>query len=137
MFYRKHKRVTFNCGDELVTKQHFKEECDIHNILKQYQKTGVITHVQAARPTYADLPDAHDYQEAIHIQMAAIEAFEGLPASVRDHFGNDPGRLLAALHDPAEKDYLTEVGIFRAPDPAPSVPEPVPVPPATPLPSGG
>lgn len=125
MFYRPHNRVTLNCGDILVTKQSMKAECDIHNILRQYQKTGIITHVQNARPTYQDLPDSLDYQQSLNIIMEADEAFMGLPSAVRDRFGNDPAQLLQALSDPSQKDYLTEVGIFRAPEPLPSVPEPV------------
>lgn len=135
MFYRKHNRVTFNSGNKLITKQSMKAECDIHNILRQYQRTGIITHVQNARPTYSDLPDDMDYQRSLHTIMAAEEAFDGLPAQVRDHFGNDPGRLLAALQDPAQADYLREVGILRPKEPPQSVPDPVPVPAATP-PSG-
>lgn len=132
MFYRQHKRVTFNSGKQLVTKQHFKAECDIHNILRQYQRTGIIQHISRQSAAYADLPDHVDYQQALHIQMQAEEAFASLPSVVRDKFSNDPGQFLAALSDPSHKDYLTEVGIFRAPAPAPSVPDAVPVPSPTP-----
>lgn len=128
MFYRIHNRHTYSCGDELVTKQSMKAECDIHNILRQYQKTGIITHVQNARPTYGDLPDDLDYQRSMNTIMQADEAFAALPATVRDHYGNDPGRLLEALQDPSQADYLREVGILRAPEVPPAVPDPVPVP---------
>lgn len=129
MFYRPHSRVQIDCSLPIVTKQSMKAECDIHNILRQYQKTGIVTHVQNARPTYQDLPDDMDYQQSLHTIMTAEEAFAGLPSAVRDRFGNDPGRLLAALGDPAQKAYLTEVGILRPPEAPPSVPDSVPVPP--------
>lgn len=135
MFYRPHQRVTYDCGDIMVTKQHYKDECDIHTILKQYQRTGIITHVQNSRPTYEDLPSDIDFQTALHIQMQAVEAFEGLPSKVRDHFANDPERLLRALNDPDQHAYLREVGILKAPAPAPSVPDSVPVP--SPSPGAG
>lgn len=124
-FYVPHERVTFDSGDELVTKQSFKAECDIHNILRQYSKTGVITHVQSSRPTYGDLPDAFDYQASLHTLMAADEAFAGLPASVRARFDNEPGAFLAALSDPTQTAYLTEVGVFRPPVAAEALPDPV------------
>lgn len=128
MFYRKHDRVTIDCGKELITKQAHKAECDIHNILKQYQRTGIITHVSNARPFYADLPDSMDYQESLHIIMQAEQAFAALPASVRDHFRNDPQLFLAAFTDPAQEGYLRENG-FLKPKEASDLPS------ATPLPS--
>lgn len=105
-----------------------KGECDIHNILRQYQKTGIITHVQSARPTYEDLPDNADYQQAMNTLLVAQEAFDGLPAAVRDRYGNDPARLLEALGDPDQKEYLREVGILRPSEAPPAVPPSVPVP---------
>lgn len=124
MFYRPHERVTLDCGDEMITKQEHKDECDIHNILKQYQRTGIITHVQSARATYTDLPDPVDFQESLHTIMIAEEAFGNLPAKVRDHFGNDPGRFLAAFNNPAEYDFLREVGILKPTTPPPPVDPP-------------
>jgi phage internal scaffolding protein len=122
MFHRKHNRLQFSSGTELVTKQSSKAECDIHNILRQFSKTGVITHVQNARPSYGDLPDAIDYQFSMNTLLVADQAFAGLPASVRDHFNNDPGRFLAAFEDPTQTDYLREVGLLNTAPPAPSDP---------------
>lgn len=119
MFYRPHQRVTLDCGTEMITKQSHKDECDIHRILKQYQRTGILTHVQAARGTYADLPDPVDYQQAVHTIMEAQEAFAGLPASVRSHFGNDPAAFLAAFDDPKQEAKLREFGLLREPPPKP------------------
>lgn len=113
MFYRKHKRVTLDCGDQMITKQSHKEECDIHRILRQYQRTGVLTHVQAARPTYQDLPESVDYQQALHVMMEAEQAFAKLPASVRDHFRNDPAEFLAAFQDASQAEKLREFGLLK------------------------
>lgn len=130
MFYRKHGRVTFPrpgqpVGD-LVTKQSHKAECDIHNILRQYQRTGIINHVQAARPTYQDLPSDVDFQQALHTMMAAEEAFAGLPARVRAHFSNDPAAFLAAFSDPDQVETLRGFGLVNpkpADPPSPSLPD--------------
>lgn len=129
-FYRPHDRVTLNTGDELMTKQSFKAECDIHNIIRQYSKTGVITHVQANRPIYTDLPDPLDYQTALNIQIEADQAFAGLPAVIRAEYGNDPGQFLAALHDPSQRDRLTEIGVFT-PKAVQAVPDAVRPPPTS------
>lgn len=137
-FYRPHARVAFSCGDELITKQSHKAECDIHNILKQYQRTGIITHVQNARPTYEDLPDSMDYQQSLNLIMEADEAFMNLPSKVRDHFKNDPGLFLAAFSDPSQRQTLTDFGLLQAPSSSPPLPvAPVPPPEPAPAPSNG
>lgn len=128
------RRVVLDCGDELITKQSHKDECDIYRILNQYQRTGIITHVQSARPTYQDLPDPMDYQQSIHILMEAERAFDNLPARVRAHFSNDPASFLSAFADPAQHDTLREFGLLKAQEAPPAPPEPAPSPPL-PLPS--
>lgn len=113
MFYRAHPRVTLDCGDTLITKQSHKAECDIYNILKQYQRTGIITHVQSARPQYTDLPSDVDYQSALNLMLEAEQTFLSLPARVRDHFNNDPERFLAAFRDDKQADKLREFGLLQ------------------------
>ena len=51
-FYRPHDRVTQPVGGPSRTKQAFKEECDVNNILRKYEKTGLITHVAAYKGRY-------------------------------------------------------------------------------------
>lgn len=124
------KRVTLDTGEELITKQSHKDECDIHNILGQYKKTGIITHVQSARPQYTDLPSDMDYQSSLNTLMQAEQAFAELPATVRDHFHNDPGEFLAAFSDEKQEDKLREFGLITSekketpPKPAQTAPEP-------------
>lgn len=113
MFYRKHSRVTAPHSDVMMTKQSAKDECDINKILNQYQKTGILMHVQSARGTYEDLPSSVDYQDALNTQMAATEAFDALPAKVRDHFQNDPYLFLHAFTDESQSDKLREFGLLE------------------------
>lgn len=112
MFRRANRiRVSFSCGDEMVTKQSHKAECDINNILRQYQRTGIITHVQNARPTYEDLPSNVDFQQAMNTVLEAERAFLALPGKVRAHFDNDPERFLAAFYDPNQVETLRGFGL--------------------------
>lgn len=115
-------RVFHPESDVMVTKQSMKDECDINKILNQYKQTGILTHVQSVRPTYTDLPDTLDYQDAMSIVMDAEEAFMDLPAKVRDHFSNDPARFLAAFGDPAQVPQLREFGLLKPEDKAPPAP---------------
>jgi len=126
-FYHPHKRVTFDSGTELITKQEFKDECDINTILASYARTGNLTHVTSQQATFQDLPDALDFQEGLNMVLAAQEAFAGLPADIRDRYKNDPAIFLSALEEPSERPYLTEKGVFKSPPPPPE-PSPVPAP---------
>lgn len=126
-FYTPHSRVTLSCGDFTHTKQNHKAECDINNIIKQYQKTGILSHIQNASAQYIDLPSQFDYQDALNTVLDAEAAFADLPSKIRDRFGNDPGQLLAALQNPAFKSELTELGILKSPpSPSPSGVDSVP-----------
>lgn len=110
-------KVTLDTGDVMMTKQSHKAECDIHNILKQYKKTGVINHITNRSALYADLPDVMDYQEAIEMVRTAQDGFGDLPAVVRDRFNNDPFFFLQALGDPSRRAEMVELGLIVAPKP--------------------
>lgn len=125
MFYREHRRVPAPSGGRMMTKQEMAAECDIHNILKQYQRTGIVASVARVAPTFEDLPSVDDFQAGLHAIMAAEEAFAGLPAQLRATFDNDPERFLMALNDPAHRERLEEFGILK-----PSRPAEAAVPPA-------
>lgn len=122
MFRHPHKRVAISTGSFTHTKQSCKDECDIHKILAQYKKTGILTHINSARPNYTDLPSSSDYQSALNTIIEAENVFSDLPAVVRDRFGNDPEKFLAAFADPKMREELTELGLLKRP---PGAPEPV------------
>lgn len=146
-FYRPHKRVTFDNvvvdpkTGELVelpsmTKQEFKAECDINNVVKQFKPHHMQQMLAAnlASGAYTDLPDSYDYQDALHIVKDAEERFMTVPAKVRDRFGQDPAQFLRFLQDPANIKEARELGL--------ATPEPVPTPPVevkivSPAPTGG
>lgn len=110
-FYRKHSRVFTPIDGPSMTKQSFKDECDINRILMKYQKTGLLTHVQSYGGRYEDLPSNLDYQESLNAIMAAEEAFMSLPSSLRSRFGNDPATFLDFVGNPANENELVELGL--------------------------
>lgn len=112
-FYRHHERVTTSTPGPSRTKQSHKDECDIHRILKQYSRTGILEHVNRSQPMFENLPDPEDYQTSLHRIMLAQDSFAALPSSVREHFGNDPARFLSAFSDQRQHDYLREVGLLK------------------------
>lgn len=121
--------------EESLTKQSFKDECDINNIIRQYSQTGIFNHIneRAAQGVYADLPSDLDYQSALNIIVQGREAFDTLPSSVRERFQNDPERFLSFMQDQDNQEEAIKLGLAtrRAPpDPnepqAPSTPSGAP-----------
>lgn len=118
-FRKDHAPYDHPGGGDLVTKQSHAEECDINNILRTYQRTGVITHVAAGTPQFLDLPPVMDLQQAMAALDEAQAAFLALPAGVREEFGNDPMAFLAAVQDPNQAARLERVGLLPKRDEAP------------------
>lgn len=142
-FARPHARVSFDgllfnsqTGEfekpKTRTKQSFKDECDINNILKQYSATGIVRHIRQEQPRYADLPDDVDFQTAMNTVIQAESAFASLPSKVRNRFHNDPAEFLAFMADPKNLEEMYSLGLANRPpgDPPPQKveivnPEPV------------
>lgn len=123
--YGRVRMPTVVVGDTM-TKQGFAKECDINNIMKRYEKDGIISHVAKYGGQYGDFTDVPDYREALDKVMSANEMFMSLPASIRSKFENDPAKFLTFVGDPANKDEMGKLGLLRAPVPGVAVPEPVP-----------
>jgi len=103
------------------TKQAFKDECDINNILDRYQKTGIMTHVAGRPPGFGDFTGVDDYQSALNKVIEAQASFETLPSKVRARFRNDPGEFLAFVSDPRNTDELVAMGLATKKDVQPPV----------------
>lgn len=112
-----------------LTHQCFSHECNINNLLKNYQKTGLITHLNKYQGQYTDNMPVN-YHEAMNQIISADEAFNSLPSEIRSKFQNDPGQFLEFAMDPKNKTEMAELGLINKPDPAHEVPpDPEPKPP--------
>ena len=85
-FHRPHKRVQVDFPEPSRTKQSFKKECDINEILKQFRRTGVINHVAKHQGFYGDFTSGVTYQGAMQVIAEANSMFESLPAHIRAEF---------------------------------------------------
>lgn len=47
-----------------LTRQSFKDECDINNIIKTYTDTGLVNHVAKSRPIYGEAPETDFFTAA-------------------------------------------------------------------------
>jgi phage internal scaffolding protein len=94
------------------TKQSFRDECDINNILRQFNVTGQLP-AGSVQPQYGDFSGITDYQSALNAVMAAQDSFLQLPAKVRSKFDNDPALFVDWASDEANRDEMKALGLLR------------------------
>ena len=108
--YQKIPRVQITTEGTPRTKQSFKNECDINQIMAKYQKTGAISHFNNRSPQYGDATGA-DFTSAMNLITSAQELFNELPSSLRNRFGNSPSAFLDFVQDPANALEMAELGL--------------------------
>ena len=89
-------------GDKGRTRQEFKKQCDVNEIVKQFMETGDPTPfiIDDQAPALPEEVTGLDYQDAMNQIAAANSMFEELPSALRNMFDNDPGKYV---------DYVTAV----------------------------
>ena len=96
---------------ETLTRQAMKEQSDINVIMAQYQKSGLITHVNRFQGDYGDVAEM-DFHEAMNTVTAAQEMFGTVPSEIRARFANDPGAFLDFVTDPRNAEEMREMGLL-------------------------
>ena len=105
MSMSKRKPIKYNDGR---TKQSFRDETDINQILKRAQKTGTISHLNKYEARYGDFSN-FDFFEA-QIQLAkGGEIFDALPMELRKEFNQSPADFFEYVNDPENKDDLARL----------------------------
>lgn len=108
----KKRKYSITFTEPTLTKQSFRDECDINNIIDRFMKTGVLTHENSSKPQFGDYLGFSDYQDSLNQVIAADEAFDSLPAKVRARFDNDPAKLLAFVGDSENRDEMISLGLI-------------------------
>jgi len=114
-------RVPFSCVGETMTKQSLAYEADVNVIVAKYVKTGDPAIFRQRAGEFLDTTSVGDYFSCLNRVKEAEEAFLTLPSKVRDQFGNDPGKLEAAMRDPGQREALVSAGILAKAVPVPTV----------------
>lgn len=94
------------------TKQSFKAECDINNIMARFLKTGLLDFVQKNEPRYLDT-SGFDYQSAAFKVAGAKSMFNELPARVRERFDNEPANFLYFMADERNREEAQQLGLLK------------------------
>lgn len=96
---RKTKRISISFkNSKKMTRQEFKNECDINNILKSYQQ-GKMPKVNMNSPEYKDVSSHRSFKNSYDKVLNAQEKFYNLPSEIRKKYGNDIEQFLVALDE--------------------------------------
>ncbi len=127
---RDRNRVVVDCSnDKILTKQSFKKETDINQIMARFIKTGIITEDALAKrqASFADVSNIGDYQECQNQIHAAQAAFMTLAPQVRARFQNNPAELLDFVSHKENREEAIQLGIIPTPKETPPETTPKPV----------
>ena len=102
------------CEEPSLTQQHFKDETDINNILRQFNVTGMLPEAPLS-PRYGDFSGIVDYHSALNAVIAAEDSFMTLPAQIRARFENDPAQLIDFLGDENNRSEAEKLGLLEVP----------------------
>lgn len=108
--------------DSSVTKQSFKEECDINTIMAKYQYNGELPILNQQFPQYLDCTGI-EFQTYVDYVAQARDMFAALPSKIRNTFDNDPARFVDFCSQEANRAQLKEWGLL-----APEVTKPASTP---------
>lgn len=102
--------------DPSLTKQSFKEECDVNEILKRSANGAVTNGADVRQAMYGDFTNIPSYQESLDLVNRANGMFMSMDAFIRERFRNDPREMIAFLQDPKNRDEAIKLGLVKAPE---------------------
>ena len=94
-----------------VTEQSHKNQCDVNNIIKKYNKNGLISHVSSMKAEFGDVPLV-DYKEMQDRLVKMQGEFSKLPGEVKKRFGNSPFNLIAFMEDAGNREEAIKLGLI-------------------------
>jgi hypothetical protein len=105
------------CLEPTLAQQHFKDECDINYVLRNFGIDALA--VNPLQPRYGDFTDVVDYHSALNAVIAAEDEFMALPANIRTRFDNDPSKLIDFMENPANLAEAQSLGLVTKSEPVP------------------
>lgn len=93
------------------TEQGHKRECDVNLIIKKYDKTGLISHVNKFEANFGDLTGM-DFKEANDLVINANNQFNNLPSHIRKRFNNSPEEFLRFFESDTNREEAIKLGLI-------------------------
>lgn len=103
--------LTFN-PESSLTRQEFKDECDINHIMARYQSTGELPRLNQGTAQFLDVSASLQFQESMNFIAEAQSMFNELPSRLRDRFYNDPAQFLDFCSNPKNTVELAQMGLL-------------------------
>lgn len=103
-------KVTVECKEPGVTKQSFKDECDVNKIVARFQKTGVLPEPRR-QGVYADVSNVGEYRDVLHRVRGAEWWFQSLSPELQERFRSASG-LLDFVADAVNEDEAVKLGLL-------------------------
>lgn len=97
-----------------VTNQSDKDSTDLNLIFAKYEKTGLIPDIitgDMRKPIFGDFTLVPDFTTMQRNIARTQQAFDALPASIRDEFKNDPQALIEFLADSKNDEKAVKLGL--------------------------
>ena len=113
--YGDRTRVGFETVGESLTQQSHAAAADVRNIIKQYDRTGLIANVNKGIAQYGDYSEINEYSVALNMVRQADENFQQLPSEIRHQFDNNAGVFFEFATDPKNKEEMIKMGLAKAP----------------------
>lgn len=129
--YVEHDPVLAMHADDGMTRQEFRDECDINVLMATYERTGIMNWFNPGSPQYLDVSDVPDLMQANAVMERASAAFMQLNAKIRREFDNDPVKFVEFAQDPANLSRMREWGLAPPAEPAGAISEPQGSPPSS------
>lgn len=117
--HRLRRSEDLDASHDGLTRQEFKDDCDLNKIVARYEKTGMVDALER-QGFYGDVSELLGYKDALNVVIQARELFNSLDASVRERFYNDPARLIDFLDDPKNRDEAVRLGLVNPPPVVPA-----------------
>lgn len=95
-----------------LTKQSFREECDINHMIKTFQSSGTMPAINGRLPGYGDFSQIGDFHSALNQVHEANTAFAAFPSEIRKRFGNKAQNMLNFLSDSENDEEARELGLI-------------------------
>ena len=113
--YGDRTRSGFETKGDSLTQQSHAAAADVRNIIKQYDRTGLIANVNKGIAQYGDYSEINEYAQALNMVREANESFAEIPSHIREQFGNNAGLFFEFATDPKNSEKMMEMGLKARP----------------------
>lgn len=94
-----------------MTKQEFKDDCNINKIVAKFMVTHDESLLQKNTGVFMDTTQIPDYQEALNQVILAETMFNEMPSDIRKQFENNPSKFVEFCQNPNNYEQLIQLGL--------------------------